>query len=96
MFGDPGWNFSRADEQDERMTEWVRTLADRHVATVVIELGAGKHIPSVRAKSSLLSNKLNAPLIRINTRDSDGFPNTLSLPMKAKEALIELEILSKS
>lgn len=96
MFGDPGWNFSRADEQDERMSEWVRTLVDRHVATVVIELGAGKHIPSVRGKSSLLSNKLNAPLIRINTRDSDGFTNTLSLPMKAKEALIELEILSKS
>lgn len=76
------------------MVEWTRDATDRCAAVVVIEVGAGTHIPSVRARSSSLSNRLNAPLIRINTRDPEGLPGTLSLQMKAKEALIELEILT--
>lgn len=94
MFGDPTWDFSRTDVQDELMVEWTRDLVDHRAAVAIIEIGAGTNIPSVRSKSSSLSNKLNAPLIRINTRDPEGFPGTLSLPMKAKEALIELEILT--
>jgi NAD-dependent SIR2 family protein deacetylase len=94
MFGDPMWEYNRADSQEKRMIEWTQDLVDKRAAIVVLEVGAGTHIPSVRAKSSSLSNLLNAPLIRINTRDSQGLPGTLSLPMKAKEALIELEVLS--
>ena len=96
MFGDPMWNYTRADSQEERMVEWTRDATDRRAAVVVIEVGAGTHIPSVRARSSSLSNRLNAPLIRINTRDPEGLPGTLSLQMKAKEALIELEILTSA
>ena len=94
MFGDPMWEYNRTDSQEQRMVEWTQDLIDRHAAIVILEVGAGSHIPSVRAKSSSLSNRLNAPLIRINTRDSEGPPGILSLPMKAKEALIELEILA--
>jgi hypothetical protein len=93
MFGDPMWNYTRADSQEERMMEWTRDLVDHNAAVVVLEVGAGTHIPSVRARSSSLSNRLNAPLIRINTRDPEGLPGTLSVPMAAKEALVELEIL---
>lgn len=93
MFGDPMWNYTRADSQEERMMEWTRDLVDHNAAVVVLEVGAGTHIPSVRARSSSLSNRLNAPLIRINTRDSEGLPGILSVPMAAKEALVELEIL---
>lgn len=94
MFGDPMWEYSRADAQEQRMVEWTQDLVDRCAAIVILEIGAGTHIPSVRSKSSSLSNRLNAPLIRINTRDPEGPSGTLSLPMKAKEALIELEVLS--
>lgn len=93
MFGDPMWNYTRTDSQEERMMEWTRDLVDHNAAVVVLEVGAGTHIPSVRARSSSLSNRLNAPLIRINTRDPEGLPGTLSVPMAAKEALVELEIL---
>jgi NAD-dependent SIR2 family protein deacetylase len=94
MFGDPMWEYARADSQEQRMVEWTQDLADKQAAIVILEVGAGTHIPSVRAKSSFLSNRLNAPLVRINTRDPEGPHGTLSLPMKAKEALIELEVLS--
>lgn len=93
MFGDPMWNYTRTDSQEERMVAWTQELVNHHAAVVILEVGAGTHIPSVRAKSSSLSNLLDAPLIRINTRDPEGLPGTLSVPMKAKEALIELEIL---
>jgi NAD-dependent SIR2 family protein deacetylase len=93
MFGDPMWEYARADSQEQRMVEWTQDLVERRAALVILEVGAGTHIPSVRARSSSLSNRLNAPLVRINTRDPEGPRGTLSLPMKAKEALIELEIL---
>ena len=93
MFGDPMWEYARADSQEQRMVEWTQDLVERRAALVILEVGAGTHIPSVRARSSSLSNRLNAPLVRINTRDPEGPRGALSLPMKAKEALIELEIL---
>jgi NAD-dependent SIR2 family protein deacetylase len=94
MFGDPMWEYARSDSQEQRMVEWTQDLVERRAALVILEVGAGTHIPSVRARSSSLSNRLNAPLVRINTRDPEGPRGTLSLPMKAKEALIELEVLS--
>lgn len=94
MFGDPMWEYSRAEEQEERLVEWTQDMFDRYAAIVIVEVGAGTHIPSVRARSSSLSNRLAAPLVRINTRDPQGLPGTLSLPLKAKEALVELEILA--
>ncbi|VCS85211.1 silent information regulator protein Sir2 [Burkholderia pseudomallei] len=61
MFGDNEWLEDRTERQMERMRRW-NTLAER---LVVVEIGAGMALPTVRRFS-----ERHAPrLIRINTRE---------------------------
>ncbi len=62
MFGDWGWLGQRSDAQEERLQGWLRRV-DR---LLVIEVGAGTHIPTVR----LLGERLAGALIRINPREA--------------------------
>lgn len=61
MFGDGGWSGQRTLEQEERFRQW-RSRVSR---PVVIEIGAGTIIPSVRH----FGEAQDAPLIRINLRE---------------------------
>lgn len=61
MFNDWQWQSERMDQQQARLNNW-RQLIDR---LVVIELGAGTAIPSVRN----LGMRQKSPLIRINPRE---------------------------
>ena len=83
MFNDGAWIASRTDGQFERLQAWrgaVRKL-------VVIELGAGVDIPSVRRMSALQQ----APVVRINPRapQLEGCEG-VALPLGALEALQRL------
>ncbi len=66
MFGDGAWQESRAMAQQTRLNDWLDGV-DR---IVVIELGAGTAIPSVRHFSHGLLVHRSARLIRINPRES--------------------------
>jgi len=68
MFGDGGWNSRVTDQQHERYEHWLSTLAGRRL--VVIELGAGTAVPTVRLHAEALVNQLDARLIRLNVRES--------------------------
>lgn len=63
MFGDWDWDEARARGQLAHMQAWIEQV-DR---PVVIELGAGTAVATVRA----FSEGLECPLIRINPTDSD-------------------------
>lgn len=63
MFGDFGWEESRTSLQEARFHEWRQTVH----RPVVIEIGAGTAIPTVR----LLGASLRAPLIRINPAEPE-------------------------
>lgn len=63
MFGDGGWLAHRKSEQQQRFVRW----RDRVQSPVVIELGAGTAIPSVR----WFGEGQHCPLIRINPRESE-------------------------
>jgi NAD-dependent SIR2 family protein deacetylase len=80
MFNDSGWIAERTDAQFERLRRW-RAAARR---LVVIELGAGVDIPSVRR----MSEAQEAPLIRINPRapQLDGHAG-VAISLTAREAL---------
>ena len=80
MFGDWDWIEQRSLAQQARLKAW-RSAVER---LVVIELGAGTAVPSVR----VFGERQAAPLIRINLREAGHLsaPN-VSLGMGATEAM---------
>ena len=84
MFGDSGWLSRRSDVQEQRLAAWLRQVN----RPLVIELGAGITVPTVR----LFSEEFAPSLIRINPRDTD-LPRRggLSLPMTSLDGLITIQ-----
>ncbi|MBK1785207.1 NAD-dependent protein deacetylase [Prauserella sp. ASG 168] len=86
MFGDIEWLPERSDEQAEQLRAWRRLHRD----AVVVELGAGTAVPTVRRQAELAS-AATAALVRINPREPEvrhgrGIP----LPEAALNALTAL------
>ena len=79
MFGDGEWLSRRSAAQQSRYPQWRRGV-DR---LLVIEIGAGTAIPSVR----FFGESQGAPLIRINLREAATASDNVSLPMTSREAL---------
>lgn len=65
MFGDGEWLERRADEQSARQQAWLARVR----RPVVIELGAGTAIPSVRHFSQRVLHQHGGRLVRINPRE---------------------------
>lgn len=87
MFNDSEWIADRADRQLALFDAW-RASVDQ---LVVIELGAGLDIPSVRR----MSERQGAPLVRINPRAAVvGRAGGIGLALRALEALRAIYALS--
>lgn len=87
MFDDWDWLPQRVQMQQADYRDWPGRCP------VVIELGAGTTIPSVRR----FGESLNAPLIRINPREAETKrPRAVGLPMGALEALQAIDCLLTS
>ena len=85
MFGDWGWLGQSASRSAARLHAWLGSLSH----PVVIELGAGTTIPSVRAQSAAAARQHDALVIRINPRDHDlGRLRGISLPVGALDGLL--------
>ncbi len=65
MFGDDGWSDRREQAQAARQESWLSKVRQ----PVVIELGAGTAIPSVRLFSQRVVHQFDGRLIRINPRE---------------------------
>ena len=95
MFGDCHWLAGRAEVQHHRFSEWKAKIE----RPVVIEIGAGTAIPTVRN----FSESQGCPLIRINLSDDEvPRPSDISLPMSGTAgmqgiaaALLERDFLSQ-
>lgn len=80
MFGDGEWLDERSRDQQSRLALWRRTVE----RLVVIEIGAGTAIPSVRR----FGEHQDCPIIRINLRESGrSTDRCVALPMRGSEAL---------
>lgn len=80
MFGDYNWLSMRTNEQFMRFRNWTRSVKK----LVVIELGAGTDIPTVRH----CGESLRAPLIRINPREPHvSRPSDIGIASGALDAL---------
>jgi hypothetical protein len=83
MFNDGSWLDARTAAQYGRFEAWLRQ-AQR---LVVIELGAGTDVPSVRR----MGESLGAPLIRINPREPEvPLPRDVGIAAGALDALRRL------
>jgi NAD-dependent SIR2 family protein deacetylase len=88
MFGDDQWVPHRTDAQAAALAAWLGAV--RGARLVIVELGAGRAVPTVRHLSESVARRNDAPLIRINPREPEGPPGTLPL---AGGALATLEAL---
>ncbi|MGB3752053.1 MAG: Sir2 family NAD-dependent protein deacetylase [Arcobacteraceae bacterium] len=68
MFGDWHWNSKRAAKQEYDYNRWIKR--NRHKNLLIIEVGAGTAIPTIRLQGEHLAKYYNnTNLIRINPRD---------------------------
>ncbi len=87
MFGDWGWNPARSEAQALRFQTWLEGNIER--ALVIIEIGAGTAIPTVRRQGeSIAAGFPKAKLIRINPREPELDPDLgWSLAMGGREGI---------
>jgi NAD-dependent SIR2 family protein deacetylase len=89
MFGDFAWLPGRADDQQAGFEAFLESLRDRRM--VVVELGAGSAIPSVRLRSERIAGTPGATLVRINPREPQGPPGAICIATGALAALTEID-----
>lgn len=69
MFDDWTWISSRSESQAARFATWLRHIARSDMHLVIVEIGAGEAVPTVRNLSESVARIHDATLIRINPRD---------------------------
>ncbi|MCP4728275.1 MAG: NAD-dependent deacetylase [bacterium] len=87
MFGDWKWIGTRSDRQGMNMNRWLQDIMDKGLKLVVIELGAGQAVPTVRMRSEYTAQMSGGTLIRINPRDHNVPQNQISIPLGGGEGI---------
>jgi NAD-dependent SIR2 family protein deacetylase len=94
MFGDWNWISYRSDIQQQSFQDWRQENQGKKI--VIIEMGAGTAVPTVRMTSERMIQTHNTSLIRINVREPQVPTGHIGLPMGALEALQQIQQLQKS
>lgn len=90
MFNDWSWLPARTDLQQSRFD---RFIADCAQPLVVVELGAGTAIPTIRFTSERLGRRRETTVIRINPREPKIDTPHLSIPLGAAHSLQQIDQL---
>jgi NAD-dependent SIR2 family protein deacetylase len=93
MFGDFSWLSDRTNRQEERYHSFLDQQQGKRI--VVIEIGAGTAIPTIRATSERIGRAPQATVIRINLHEAEISPPHLSLPCGGLAGLSALDALLK-
>jgi NAD-dependent SIR2 family protein deacetylase len=91
MFGDWHWIPGRTSAQERRLSEWLARAAGPRL--VIVELGAGSAVPTVRMTSEQIASRSGATLIRINPREPQVRHGHIGLALNALEALEAIDDL---
>lgn len=91
MFGDWSWLGERTARQEAELGDWLDRVGSSRL--VVVELGAGTAVPTVRSTCERLAERSGAPLVRINPRDAHGPAGTISIYDTALAALRAVDAL---
>ncbi|MDD2554102.1 MAG: NAD-dependent deacetylase [Desulfotomaculaceae bacterium] len=85
MFGDFSWLSERSDRQSYRFNHFLYEHRDENL--VVVEIGAGTGVPTIRRMSEHIGDQRHVRVIRINLREPEiGRPH-ISIPCAGLEAL---------
>lgn len=95
MFYDIDWISSVYDKQSSRKAQYYYDLQDKKRSkTLVIEIGAGTKLRSIRSESEAAAYDLNTHLIRIDPGELEtteiNDPNIINIQLSALEGLQEL------
>ena len=88
MFGDFSWISRHSDQQNRKYRNFLKQAPS---PTVVVEMGAGTAISTIRNTSEGLGRKKETMVIRINPRDYHISPPHISIPCGALEGLQGIE-----
>lgn len=89
LFGDTRFVTARRDEQASRYAEAISTRTP--MPSVLLEIGAGRALPTVRHHGMRLRNSTNAHFIRIDPDPSGPPVDTLRIALSAREALEQID-----
>lgn len=89
MFGDQTWVERRSAEQRDRFEAFLDEVAGRRV--LVVELGAGTGIPTIRMTSERIGRRGDAFLVRLNPREPEVPAPHLAIPVGALEGLTGID-----
>ena len=89
MFGDGSWLEGRSEAQRDRFETFLDEIAGRRL--LVVELGAGTGIPTIRMTSERLGHRADARVVRVNPREPQIRPPHLSIRAGALEALAGID-----
>ncbi|NPA13449.1 MAG: NAD-dependent deacetylase [Aquificae bacterium] len=88
MFGDWSWIPHRTAGQEFRFERWLEKVDDMGYRLVIIEIGAGKAVPTVRMLSERVADRFSGTLIRINPRDYEvPSKRHISIPLGGLEGI---------
>ena len=93
MFNDWTYIETRKEEQQGKYMNFLKTLR-KDDKIVVIEIGAGNFVPTVRNTSERIANNYGGCLIRINPREPEvpsNIHSAISFPMFGLECLKEID-----
>jgi len=89
MFGDFSWISRRSGEQENRFETFLEDRRGR--PTVVLELGAGSAVPTIRYLSERLGRNEQTTVVRINPREPHVSPPHHSIPAGSLEVLAAIQ-----
>lgn len=85
MFGDGGFDPVLTDAQERRFASFLNDAVGGDL--VVIEVGAGTAVPTIRRIGEHVADRHGAQLIRINPREATGVRDAIGLAAGALDAL---------
>ena len=87
MFSDLHWISGRTDLQESRFNDFLTKMKGEKV--VVVEIGAGMAVPTIRMLGEQLKWTMDATLVRINPRECEG--GDIEIPLSGLECLRQID-----
>ncbi len=87
MFGDWEWISDRTDDQIYLYEKWLSSVKKNGYRLVIVEIGAGTGVPTVRLQSQRIAERFGATLIRINPQEYEVPYGHISIPMGGLEGI---------